>query len=147
MSRGTETPCNKTASLLICTLISENQVLEKSRYISNPRKISGSANLVFSPSFHPEKKSRFSANEFFLGFEIDLDFSRPWFSEIRVQIKRLSKGREGLNNRRSLDNTVYEQLTNICMIEIEMNSIEVYHRILLQKSIYPHFFLVCTKAL
>ena len=26
--------------------------------------------------------------EIFLGFEIDLDFSRPWFSEIRVQIKR-----------------------------------------------------------
>ena len=62
-------------------------------------------------------------------------WKRPWFSEIRVQIKRLSKGREGVNNRRYLDNTVYEQL----MIEIEINSIEVYHRILLQKSIYPLF--------
>ena len=33
--------------LLICTLIFENQGLEKSRPISNPRKISGSANLDF----------------------------------------------------------------------------------------------------
>ena len=30
-------------SLLICTLISENQGLEKSRSVSNPRNISGSA--------------------------------------------------------------------------------------------------------
>ena len=42
--------------LLICTLISENQGLEKSRSFSNPRKISGSINLDFfqiwyKPSF------------------------------------------------------------------------------------------------
>ena len=38
-----------TYGLLICTLIYENQGLEKSRSISNPRKISGSANLdIFS---------------------------------------------------------------------------------------------------
>ena len=72
-------------SLLICTLISENQVL---------------------------------------------------FSEFRVQFKRLSKGREGVNNRQSLDNTDNEQLIND---RIEINSIGVYHRILLQKSIYPLF--------
>ena len=34
-------------SLLICTLISENQGLEKSRSTSNPRKLSGDANLNF----------------------------------------------------------------------------------------------------
>ena len=38
---------NKTQplGLLICTLISENQGLEKSRSASNPRKISGPAHL------------------------------------------------------------------------------------------------------
>ena len=35
------------------------------------------------------KKSSFTEPEIFLGFEIDLDFSRSWFSEIRVQIERL----------------------------------------------------------
>ena len=34
------------------------------------------------------KKSRFAKPEISLGFEIDLDFSRPWFSWIGVQIKR-----------------------------------------------------------
>ena len=33
--------------LLICTLISENQGLETSMFISNPRKIADSANLDF----------------------------------------------------------------------------------------------------
>ena len=42
--------------LLICTLISENQVLEKSRSASNLRKISGPANLDFFLCLHPEKK-------------------------------------------------------------------------------------------
>ena len=36
---------------LICTLISENQGLEKSRSVSNLRKISGPAHLIFF-SFH-----------------------------------------------------------------------------------------------
>ena len=45
-----------TFGLLICTLTSENQGLEKSRSISNPRKISSSANLDFFPGLHPEKK-------------------------------------------------------------------------------------------
>ena len=38
-----------------------------------------------------KKKSRFAEPEIFLGFEIDLDFSRPGFSDIRVQIKRPNK--------------------------------------------------------
>ena len=36
------------------------------------------------------KKSRFAGPEFFLRFEADLDFSRPGFLEIKVQIKRPS---------------------------------------------------------
>ena len=38
----------------------------------------------------PRKKSRFVGPEIFLRFEADLDFSRPWFSEIKAQIKRTS---------------------------------------------------------
>ena len=63
--------------------------------MSNPRKISGSANLHFfqvstlkkklslyykpevNPGAKPEKKSRSAGPEIFLGFEIDLDFSKP----------------------------------------------------------------------
>ena len=70
--------------LLICTLISENQTLEK---------ISGSANLDFfsclhpeklglyyepekNPGAKPEKKYRSAGLEIFLGFKIDLDFQK-----------------------------------------------------------------------
>ena len=35
-----------------------------------------------------KKKSRFAGPEIFLRFEADLAFSRAWFSEIKVQIKR-----------------------------------------------------------
>ena len=45
-----------TFGLLICTLISENQGLEKSRSASNLRKISGPANLDFFLGLHLEKK-------------------------------------------------------------------------------------------
>ena len=46
---------NPTIGLLICTLISENQGLEKSRSDSNLRNISGPANLDFFRSrFIPE---------------------------------------------------------------------------------------------
>ena len=45
--------------LLICTLISENQGLEKSRSVSNIRKISGPANLDFFSRSPPRKKARF----------------------------------------------------------------------------------------
>ena len=87
---------SKIFGLLICTLISENQGLEKSRSIPNRRKILGSANLDFfsglapgffqvyriNPAFFQgrdlkKKKSRFAEPEIFQGFEIDLDFSRP----------------------------------------------------------------------
>ena len=39
-----------------------------------------------------EKKSRCAGPEIFLRFESDLNFSRPWFSEIKVQIKRTRVG-------------------------------------------------------
>ena len=106
-------------SHLFCTLISENQGLEKLRSILNLRKISGPAELNFF-SVHlnffsvchlnffqiytinlkksrwqtekklrcTEKKFRCAGPEIFLRFETDLNFSRPWFSEIKVQIKR-----------------------------------------------------------
>ena len=76
----------QTLGLSICTLISWNQGLEKS-------------NLDFLQVWHQAflqggdmvRKSRFSESKSFLGFEVDNDFSRPWFSEIRVQLKgRLS---------------------------------------------------------
>ena len=41
-----------TGGLLICTLISESQCLEKSRSVSNLRKISGPANLDFFSVCH-----------------------------------------------------------------------------------------------
>ena len=40
----------------MCTLISENQGLEKSRSASNLRKVSGPANLDFFSSFPARKK-------------------------------------------------------------------------------------------
>ena len=45
--------------LLICTLISENQGLEKSRSASNFGKISSPANLDFFLGLYLEKKARF----------------------------------------------------------------------------------------
>ena len=79
-----------TIGLLICTLISENQGLEKSRPASNLRKISGPANLDFFLGLHIEKnhkpeknpgdklkkKSRCAGPKNFLRFETDLNFSR-----------------------------------------------------------------------
>ena len=47
---------HQSFSLLICTLISENQGLEKSRSVSNLRKNSGPANLDFFLGLHLEKK-------------------------------------------------------------------------------------------
>ena len=44
--------------------------------------------LLFALRWRHRKKSRFAGPEMFLRFEADLDFSRPWFSEIKVQIKR-----------------------------------------------------------
>ena len=47
-------------------------------------------NLAFFLGGDLEKKSRFAGPEIFLRFEADLDFSRPGFLEIKVQIKRPS---------------------------------------------------------
>ena len=66
----------ESALLLICTLISENQGLKKSRSIPNPRKSSGSANFEKNLGVKPEKKSRSAEPEIFLEFEIDLDFQK-----------------------------------------------------------------------
>ena len=61
-------------SLLICTLISENQDLEKSMSISNPRKFSDSANLEFF--------FRFSINQaFFHGGELE---KKSMFEDLNV---------------------------------------------------------------
>ena len=98
---------------LFCTLISENQGLEKLRSVLNLKKISVPVHLIFfsrpdpdfffslsagffSDLYHkPEKfpgdklkkKLRFAGPEIFLRFETDLNLSRPWFSEIKVQMK------------------------------------------------------------
>ena len=45
-----------SVGLLICTLISENPGLKKSRSVSNLRKISGFANLDFFQGLHLRKK-------------------------------------------------------------------------------------------
>ena len=88
-------------------MISENESLEKS-FASNLRKIfsSWSPDLFYSlsPEFfsdlwykfwkklrwQTEKKFRCAGTEIFLRFEADLNFSRPSFSEIKVQIKWLN---------------------------------------------------------
>ena len=66
------TMCSKglvsgTNNHLFCALISENQGLEKLRCT--------------------EKKFSSAGPEIFLRFETDLNFSRPSFSEMKVQIK------------------------------------------------------------
>ena len=76
-------------------MISENQGLERSRSTSSRWKISGPANLDFFSGLWKKSwvytinlKKRIAEPDIFLGFEIELDLSRPWFSEIRVQIIR-----------------------------------------------------------
>ena len=87
-------PQSHIHGLLICTLISENQGLEKSRSASSLRKISGPANLDFFLGLHLEKKldlyhnpeknpgdklkkkSRCAGSEIFLRFGTDLDFQK-----------------------------------------------------------------------
>jgi hypothetical protein len=59
-------------SFLICTLISENQGLEKSRSASNLRKISGPANLDFFSVCHLDFIQIYSINlAFFLGGDLE----------------------------------------------------------------------------
>ena len=78
--------------LLVFTMISENQGLEKLRSVPNLGEISGPADLDFVLFCHldffqvyginlalffrwrPRKKSRFAGPEIFLRFEADLDF-------------------------------------------------------------------------
>ena len=67
----------------------KSQDLEKSLSISNPRKISGPPNHDFFPGAKHEKNQGIAELKDFLGFEIDIEFSRPLFSKIRMQIKRL----------------------------------------------------------
>ena len=54
---GLEFVFNEILGLLICTVISENQVVEKSISASNLRKFSGPANLDFFSRSPPRKKS------------------------------------------------------------------------------------------
>jgi hypothetical protein len=67
-------------------LISENEGLEKSRSASNLQNFS-SCTPEFFFSLSPEFFS--DLYHIFERFEADLDFSRPSFSEIKVQIKWL----------------------------------------------------------
>ena len=100
-----------TLSHLFCTLISENQGLDKSRSVSNLIKISVPVHLIFFSVCHlnffqvygtnlkkiqltnwkkfrsTEKKFRYAGPEIFLRFDTDLNFSQPWLSERKVQIK------------------------------------------------------------
>ena len=89
---------NQCFGLLICTLISENQGLEKLDFFQSVTWIffrfmvwyygDHGINLTFFSRWRPRKKVRFAETEIFLRLEADLDFSRLWFSEIKVQIKR-----------------------------------------------------------
>ena len=87
-----------SVGLLICTLISENQGLEKLRSDSNLRKISGPAHRIFfslSPGFF--SGVWYKSSFFFLGgglkkiqvcrtWTFSKVWSRPW--SFKVQIKR-----------------------------------------------------------
>ena len=99
-SLKTYEPIAQTRVLSICTLISENQGLKKSRSISNLGNFSGLQTLIFFSRSQPWKKSwvytinlkemqfpnlkktRFAVPEIFLGFDIetlisqDLDFHK-----------------------------------------------------------------------
>ena len=69
--------------LLICTMISENQGLEKLRSVPNLHtwiffSLSPyGTDLALTLGGDLEKKSRFAGPDIFLRFEVDLDFSRP----------------------------------------------------------------------
>ena len=80
---------NDSLGLLIYTLISENQGLEKPGFSVCHLGFFMFINLAFFLGGDLEKKSRFLGSEIFLWFEAGLDFTKPWFSEIiKVQIKR-----------------------------------------------------------
>jgi hypothetical protein len=85
---------------LICTMISENQGREKLRSVSNLRKISGNAHMDFFSVCHLDFFQVYGINLAFFSWRhrkkiqvsrtwnFSKDWSRPWFSEIKVQIKR-----------------------------------------------------------
>ena len=60
-----------TVGLLICTLISENQNLEKSKSVSNLGKISGPANLDFFSICHLDCFQIYRINLAFLGGDLE----------------------------------------------------------------------------
>ena len=65
-------PIPPTSGLLICTLISENQGLEKLRSVSNLRKISGPAHLDFFSVCHLDFFQIYGINlAFFLGGDLE----------------------------------------------------------------------------
>ena len=75
------------------------------------------SDLWYKPSFFSssgdlEKKSRFAGPEIFLRFEADLDFSRPWFSEIRMQIKRLMEIKVN-THRRNFSCHSFAEMNNV----------------------------------
>ena len=96
---------NQTNGHLICTLISENQGLEKLRSVSNLRKISGTAyldffsvchldffqvygiNLAFFCWWRPRKKSRFAGPEIFPRLKQTLIFQDLDFQKTRCRLK------------------------------------------------------------
>jgi hypothetical protein len=69
---------NLILGLLICTLISENLDLQKSKSVSNGRKFSGPANWIFFLGLHLEKK---------LGFYYKLE-KNPGYKLKKIQVCR-----------------------------------------------------------
>ena len=65
---------------LFCTLISENQGLDKLRSVSNLRKISGPAHLIFF----------FSTPEFFFSLSPGF-FSGLWYKSEKNSVDKLKK--------------------------------------------------------
>ena len=68
-----------TLGLSICTLISENQGVEKLRSVSNLRKISGPAHLDFFSVCHLD---------FFQVYGINLAFFSRWTPRKKIQVCR-----------------------------------------------------------
>ena len=64
------------------------QTLEKFQGVFQVRHLDYFQVYSINTAFCLKKKSRSAEPEIFLGFELELDFSRPGFSEIRVEIKR-----------------------------------------------------------
>ena len=86
---GLEFVFNEILGLLICTVISENQVLEKSISASNLRKFSGPANLDFyTLNLKKIQVTNWKKIQVCRTWNFSKVWNRHWFSEIKVQIKR-----------------------------------------------------------